>query len=24
VYWAMTGVMARRLTGTSAPSWRPA
>jgi len=24
VYWAMTDVMARRLTGTSAPSWRPA
>jgi transposase len=23
VYWAMTDVMARRLTGTSAPSWRP-
>jgi hypothetical protein len=22
VYWAMTDVMARRLTGTSAPSWR--
>jgi transposase len=24
VYWAMTDVMARRVTGTSAPSWRPA
>ncbi len=24
VYWAMTDVMARRLTGTSAPSRRPA
>ena len=24
VYWAMTDVMARRLTGTSAPSWRAA
>jgi transposase len=24
VYWAMTDVMARRLTGTSVPSWRPA
>jgi transposase len=24
VYWAMTGVMARRLTGTSVPSWRAA
>jgi transposase len=24
VYWAMTDVMARRLTGTSTPSWRPA
>ena len=24
VYWAMTDVMARRLAGTSAPSWRPA
>jgi hypothetical protein len=23
VYWAMTDVMARRLTGTSTPSWRP-
>jgi hypothetical protein len=22
VYWAMTDVMARRLTGTSTPSWR--
>jgi transposase len=24
VYWAMTDVMARRLAGTSTPSWRPA
>ena len=24
VYWAMTDVMARRLTGTSVPSWRAA
>jgi transposase len=24
VYWAMTDVMARRLTGAPAPSWRPA
>ena len=24
VYWAMTDVMARRLTGASTPSWRPA
>ena len=24
VYWAMTDVMARRLTGTSVPSWWPA
>jgi len=24
VYWAMTDVMARRLAGTSAPSWRAA
>jgi transposase len=24
VYWAMTDVMGRRLTRTSAPSWRPA
>ncbi|MEV4478080.1 hypothetical protein [Nonomuraea sp. NPDC049504] len=22
VYWAMTDVMTRRLTGTSAPTWR--
>ncbi|WP_043619998.1 IS5 family transposase [Nonomuraea candida] len=24
VYWAMTDVMTRRLTGTSTPAWRPA
>jgi transposase len=24
MYWAMTDVMARRVTGTPVPSWRPA